>query len=154
MKKFLVLGSTIEPTKKVVFKLMMKNKISVGYIYHKTIEFEFESGTKKIAVGWYTSLPVQCRRMLELTKTYNPVDYPKYDNYDAIEVSKTNNIPIDYTGLMGVPITFLDKYNPQQFEIICFLRPVLNGKSKFARLIIRNKHPVSTENTVNNNADE
>ena len=58
MKKFLVLGSTIEPTKKVVFKLMMKNKISVGYIYHKTIEFEFESGTKKIAVGWYTSLPV------------------------------------------------------------------------------------------------
>ena len=82
--------------------------------------------------------------MIELTKTYNPVDYPKYDNYDAIEVSKTKNIPMDYTGLMGVPLSFLDKYNPEQFEIICSIGPVLNGKAKFARLIIRNKHPVST----------
>lgn len=91
---------------------------------------------------------------MELTKTYNPVDYPKYDNYDAIEVSKTKNIPMDYTGKMGVPVHFLDKYNPEQFEIICSIFPVLNGKIKFARLIIKNKHPVSTENTVNNNADE
>ena len=93
--------------------------------------------------------------MLELTKTYNPVDYPKYDNYDAIEVSKTKNIPMDYTGQIGVPLHFLNKYNPNQFEIICSIRPVVNGKTKFTRLIIRNKHPVSTENTVNNNnADE
>lgn len=56
--------------------------------------------------------------MLELTKTYNPEEYPKYDNYDAIEVSKTKNIPMDYTGLIGVPITFLNSYNPEQFEII------------------------------------
>lgn len=53
--------------------------------------------------------------MMELTKTYNPEEYPKYDNYDAIEVSKTKNIPMDYTGLMGVPINFLSKYNPEQF---------------------------------------
>lgn len=90
---------------------------------------------------------------MELTKKYNPEEYPKYDNYDAIEVSKTKNIPMDYTGLMGVPLSFLDKYNPEQFEIICSIAPVLNGKAKFARLIIRNKHPVQTENTVNNNAD-
>ena len=117
---------------------------------------------------------------MELTKTYNPEYYPKYDNYDAIEVSKTKNIPMDYTGQIGVPITFLDKYNPEQFEIIGLLNdyqrsdgvlikgtpvsidskhnklsgPVVNGKPTFARLIIRNKHPVSTENTVNNNVDE
>ena len=90
---------------------------------------------------------------MELTKKYNPEEYPKYDNYDAIEVSKTKNIPMDYTGLMGVPLHFLDKYNPEQFEIICSIAPVSNGKEKFARLIIRNKHPVQTENTVNNNAD-
>lgn len=145
MKKFLILGSNIEPYKKVVFELIMGNKISVGYIYDKSLAFEFESVTKKVPVGWYTSLPVQCRVMLELTKTYNPVDYPKYDNYDAIEVSKTKNIPMDYTGKMGVPLHFLDKYNPEQFEIICSIKPVINGKVKFARLIIKNKHPVSTE---------
>ena len=104
---------------------------------------------------------------MELTKTYNPEEYPKYDNYDAIEVSKTKNIPMDYTGLLGVPITFLDKYNPEQFEIIGFWNdhsigeyaivgtssiidsqhknwngPVINGKTKYFRIIIKNKHPV------------
>ena len=58
MKKFLILGSNIEPSKKVVFELMMKNIISVGYIYNKALTFECQSGTKKIAVGWYSSLPV------------------------------------------------------------------------------------------------
>ena len=154
MKKFLILGSNIGQHKKVVFALIMKNKISVGYIYDKSLEFACEPGTKTATVGWYTSLPVQRRVMLELTKTYNAVDDRKYDNYDAMEVSKTKNIPMDYTGKMGVPVHFLDKYNPEQFEIICLIRPVINGKGKFARLIIRNKHPVSTENTVNNNVDE
>ena len=57
---------------------------------------------------------------LILYKKYNPEEYPKYDNYDAINVDKTNDIPMDYKGVMGVPITFLDKYNPEQFEIIGF----------------------------------
>ena len=57
-------------------------------------------------------------RILILYKTYNPREFPKYDNYDAIEVSKTADIPMDYTGVMGVPVTFLDKYNPEQFETI------------------------------------
>ena len=55
---------------------------------------------------------------MEFTKKYNPKDYPKYDNYDAIEVSKSQDIPEDYDGVMGVPITFLTKYNPNQFEIV------------------------------------
>lgn len=70
-------------------------------------------------VHWYTNLDISKRHEeLILYKTYNETDYPKYDNYDAIEVSKTNEIPLDYNGIMGVPITFMNKYNPEQFEII------------------------------------
>ena len=80
---------------------------------------------------------------VELTKTYNPVDYPKYDNYDAIEVSKVKNIPMDYTGLMGVPLSFIPKMNNNQFELVdiyaCYKLPHLNGKYLYGRLIIRRK---------------
>lgn len=175
MKKFLIIGTNVAANTKLVFGLIMKNIISIGYAYNKALTFDLQSGNKEIAVGWYTSLPVQFRGMIELTKTYNPEEYPKYDNYDAIEVSKTKNIPMDYTGLMGVPITFLNKYNTEQFQIVglfldcskndgIFIKgtpvsidsqhskwagPVLNGKAKYTRLIIKNKHPVPTENTVN-----
>ena len=70
-------------------------------------------------VVWFTNLEHKKRNEeLILYKRYTPEDYPTYDNYDAIEVSKTVEIPMDYSGVMGVPITFLDKYNPDQFEII------------------------------------
>lgn len=70
-------------------------------------------------VTWFTNLEIKKRHEdIILYKQYNPEEYPKYDNYDAIEVSKTADIPMDYDGAMGVPITFLDKYNPEQFEII------------------------------------
>ena len=70
-------------------------------------------------VCWYTNLDHRKRHdNLTLVKTYSPSAYPKYDNYDAIDVSKTVNIPKDYDGIMGVPISFMDKYNPDQFEII------------------------------------
>jgi hypothetical protein len=91
---------------------------------------------------------------LILYKKYNPNEFPRYDNYDAIEVSKTSDIPMDYTGVMGVPVTFLDKYNPEQFEIIGSNRGIdqdpnriygrgsyLNKKETFKRLFIRNKKP-------------
>lgn len=70
-------------------------------------------------VTWFTNLEIKKRHEdLILYKKYTPEEYPKYDNYDAIEISKTKDIPIDYTGVMGVPVTFMDKYNPEQFEII------------------------------------
>jgi Adenine-specific methyltransferase EcoRI len=84
-----------------------------------------------------------------LYKKYTPEEYPKYDNYDAINVDKTKNIPKDYTGDIGVPITFLDKYNPEQFEIIKFRKGNdekdlrINGKCPYFRIIIRNKNPIS-----------
>ena len=86
-----------------------------------------------------------------LFKTYNEEEYPKYDNYDAIEVGKIADIPCDYEGVMGVPITFLDKFNPDQFEIIGLDRytvpkeylvggrVAINGKPKYARILIRKK---------------
>ena len=87
-----------------------------------------------------------------LLKKYNEKDYPKYDNYDAIEVSKTKDIPIDYKWIMWVPITFLNKYNPEQFEIVWCNRDVwqdakwtygkssfINGKETFKRIFIKNK---------------
>lgn len=85
--------------------------------YHK-----IENGRKMVRVStscWFTNLFVtKHKEFITLYKRYTPEEYPRYDNYDAIEVSKTANIPCDYDGVMGVPITFLDKYNPEQFEIL------------------------------------
>ncbi|MCB9227681.1 MAG: modification methylase, partial [Chitinophagales bacterium] len=92
-------------------------------------------------------------------KSYSPEEYPTYDNYDAINVNKTKDIPADYKGVMGVPITFLDKYNPDQFEILGLsasagydpeivgipfkgtkdARPLIDGKNTYARIFIKNK---------------
>ena len=82
-------------------------------------------------VVWFTNLDIIKRHEdLTLYKKYNPKDYPKYDNYDAINIDKTNDIPIDYKGVMGVPITFLNKYNPNQFEILVYLKVGYGLKSK------------------------
>jgi len=95
---------------------------------------------------WFTNLDHNKRHEdLILYKTYTPEDYPKYDNYDAINVNKTKEIPMDYLGTMGVPITFLDKYNPEQFEIIKFRKGnddrdlSVNGKCPYFRILIKNK---------------
>ena len=108
-----------------------------------------EDGRKFIrvkGVRWFTNLPVsEMMEFLTLYKSYTPEEYPKYDDYDAIEVSRTSDIPCDYDGVMGVPITFLDKYCPSQFEIIgldtylCGHRLHVNGETKYARLLIRKK---------------
>ena len=75
---------------------------------------------------------------LKLDKKYNPAEYPKYDDVDAIAVSKVKDIPYDYHGAMGVPITFLDKHNPEQFRILGFCNgPILKGKQIFKRIIIK-----------------
>ena len=90
---------------------------------------------------WFTNLPVsKHNEELILIKHYTPEDYPKYDNYDAINVNKTADIPCDYDGVMGVPITFLDKYNPEQFEII-------NGIGRYACIDDGNVNPVGTYGT-------
>lgn len=131
-KKFLIVGHQNAITYKEVFPLIKDNKVWLGYGF-KGAAAHFVSPYEDIAtagdhrkgmirvsgVTWFTNLDHSKRHEeLDLVCRYSPEEYPKYDNYDAIEVSRTANIPCDYEGAMGVPVTFLDKYNPAQFEII------------------------------------
>ena len=152
-KQFLIIGNKNGFTYKEIFSLIKENKIWVGYTQPKDFRLEDGSTTKKVngLARWFTNLTVnKSNEELVLTKTYNAIDYPKYDNYDAIEVSKVVNIPKDYDGIMGVPITFLDKYNPNDFEILGDSRyhdgndvaddiNFVNGKQKYRRILIRRK---------------
>lgn len=133
-KKFLIIGTTNGIAYKDIFNLIKENKVWLGYgfengnAYFKTTNGESyasgvynpETGLVKFRnVSWFTNLEHQKRHEeLILFKNYSPEEFPTYDNYDAIEVSKTKDIPMDYYGAMGVPVTFLDKYNPEQFEIL------------------------------------
>lgn len=115
MKDFIIIGNKNAVTCKEVFPLFKDNKVRLGYNTVKT--FCTCNGTKDFGnVGWYSTLPVE-KKTLTLTQRYSPAKYPKYDNYDAIEVSKVKDIPYDYEGVMGVPVTIFN-YNLSQFEII------------------------------------
>lgn len=119
-KKFLIIGNKNSITYKEFFPLIKDNKVWIGY--NSPAEFDTPEGVTKKINGlsrWFTNLDIAKRHeKLTLWKTYTPEEYPKYDNYDAINVDKVLDIPIDYDGVMGVPITFLDKYNPDQFELL------------------------------------
>lgn len=118
-KKFLIIGSKNAISYKEIFPLLQKNKMWIGITGVKTFMKPYGETQTFGNVGWYTNLVHKKRHEeLILYKTYNPEDYQKYDNYNAIEVAKVSDIPCDYDGIMGVPITFLDKYNPSQFEIL------------------------------------
>lgn len=136
-KKFLIIGNQNAITYKEIFPLIKNNQMWLGYKSgdmafkvppdsepRKTRYWVDETGQKWRSMGnicWFTNLDIPKRHEdLILYKTYNPDEYPKYDNYDAINVDKTADIPMDYDGVMGVPITFLSKYNPDQFEIVEF----------------------------------
>ena len=178
-KKFLIIGHQNAITYKEVFPLIKENRIWLGYGF-KGGAAHFFSPYEDIAtagdhredmirvsgVNWFTNMEIPKRNEeLDLVCRYSPEEYPTYENYDAIEVSKTSDIPDDYSGAMGVPITFLEKYNPEQFEIIgqsleCANMAIiknqlgkLNGgprfyikrngtlKRMFERVLIRNKPP-------------
>lgn len=153
-KQFLIIGNQNAFTYKEVFKLIKTNKVWTGYNMVK--KFHQPDGSIKEFgnVCWFTNMPTTKRvEELILTKKYadDPSLYPKYDNYDAIEVSRVVNIPNDYYGVMGVPITFIDKYNPNQFEILGDSRyhdgndvandiNFINGKGLYRRILIRRKN--------------
>ena len=165
-KKFLIIGNQNAITYKEIFPLIKDNKLWFGASIHSgDREFRVpdsypliaagqrvdENGIKYIrvkGVRWFTNIDYPQRHEdLILIKHYAPEEYPHYDNYDAINVDVTNDIPCDYAGAIGVPITFLDKYNPEQFEIIKFRKGdddkdlTVNGKSPYFRILIRNKKP-------------
>ena len=135
-KKFVIIGNQNAVTYKEIFPLIKENKIWLGYGFRggnayfgirQNTRREYANGVYDSITGlvkfrnccWFTNLDITKRHVdLILYKKYNPEEYPKYDNYNAINVDKVADIPCDYDGVMGVPITFLDKYNPEQFEIV------------------------------------
>lgn len=166
-KDFIIVGNQNAITYREIFPLIRDNKVWLGYNsghfwfrvpdYYEEKKTDFkidENGNKWRRMGnicWMTNLDIEKRHEdLKLYKFYDPETYPKYDNYDCIEVKRVADIPCDYYGLMGVPITFVDKYNPEQFEIVADNRyhdgqdfaddiNVINGKTTYRRLLIRRK---------------
>lgn len=165
-KDFLIIGSLNAITYKETFKLLKDNKVWLGinngdmafrvpdhYTPRKTRYWEDELGQKWRSmgnIGWYTNLDVSRRHeKLILYKKYTPEEYPKYNNYNIINVDKVADIPVDYEGIMGVPITFMHKHNPDQFEILgiansarwigheCFT--IIGDRKVYNRILIKNK---------------
>ena len=141
-KKFLIIGNTNAITYKDFFPLLKNNEVWIGHTHPS--EFDTPNGVTKNLEGlccWFTNLGIAKRNeKLVLRKKYDPEEYPTYDNYNAINVNKVADIPVDYEGVMGVPISIMEKYNPDQFEIIDLLKPkdrVVNGKRKYQRILIR-----------------
>ena len=175
-KKFVIIGNVNAITYKEIFKLIKEDKLWLGpSIRSGDREFGVPDGYPLDAAGyrvdddgkkfirvkgvrWFTNFDHAKRHEdLVLHTKYNPDEYLKYDNYDAINVDKTKEIPSDYAGVMGVPITFLDKHNPAQFEIVGLAAgnirglagipsisgkdgPYINGKLKYGRIFIKHKH--------------
>ena len=170
-KKFIIIGNQNALSYKEIFPLVKENKLWLGYGFKGgaahfinthyqdyAIAGDHKEGMIRVSgVVWFTNLDIKKRHEeLVLYKTYSPEEYPKFDNYDAINVNKTSDIPMDYDGLMGVPITFFDKYNPDQFEVIDGIGrysilhneetkaagkylSMVNGKAMYFRIIIRRK---------------
>lgn len=158
-KSFLIIGSKNAITYKEIFPLIKNNQMWLGPAFNRGNAFfkvpkdnlrdyangvyDAESGLVKFRnVGWYTNLGFQARHEeLILYKKYygNEEEYPKYDNYDAINVDKTADIPCDYFEKMGVPITYLDKYNPKLFTLENIIKPRINSKWIYRRLIIKRR---------------
>ena len=165
-KKFLIISNINAITYKEVFALIQKNKIWLGINFGRGISgfivpedyelYGLETEIKKTGERiispnncmWLTNLDNAKRHeSIKLVKLYkgNEADYPYYDNFPGINVNKTKDIPADFSGIMGVPITFLNKFNPDQFEIIKFRKGEdekdlrINGKSTYFRILIKNK---------------
>ena len=164
-KKFLIIGNTNAITYKDFFPLLKNNEVWIGHNHPS--EFDTPDGVTKKVLGlccWFTNLGVAKRpEKLILRKMYVPEEYPRYDNYDAINVDRVSDIPVDYNGVMGVPISIMEKYNPDQFEIlglwstgytgdvigaakcesvsagktIVWNGPTVNRKRKYCRILIR-----------------
>lgn len=148
-KDFLIIGNINCITYKEVFPLIQDNRIWFGYCFNKTLTFRMsdtylvnsngyvdKDGHKfgKVpGICWFTNLDIDKRNeKIILYKKYNENEYPRYVNYDAIEVGKVSDIPVDFYDKMGVPLTFLDRYNPEQFKIIGFSLELANNMKDYA----------------------
>lgn len=161
-KKFLVIGNQNAITYKEIQPYIKNNELWLGtsnnngmyylvsndYEYSPNYKFKKEIDGKKVcrvpSVCWFTNIENKRRNMpIDLYKKFNKNEYPKYDNFEAIDVKKVELIPTDYDGVMGVPITFLYKYCPKQFEILAFMTGakgsyLVNGNDGRAKFYINN----------------
>ena len=153
MVDFLVIGPVSAITYKDIFPLIKDCNVSFGW--NRVVEFE--DGVKFGNIRWFSNISDYCPPKLELKKQYNEVDYHRFDNYDCININRTEDIPKDYPGMMGVPITFLEKWNPEQFDIVGFLNngcrldenglqgnngiqmTLVGGVCKYFRILIKKK---------------
>ena len=176
-KQFIIIGNINAITYREVFPHIKENKLWLGVTNHSgdrkfrvpdnyevsenyEINEKGERFVKVSGIRWFTNIPHGKRNLpLDFYKTYNEKEFPKYDNYEAINVNKTCNIPMDYYGVMGVPITFLDKYCPAQFEIVGLDRYVednphyghrftINNKEVYARMLIRRRTDFPDDGTI------
>ena len=162
-KMFLVIGNQNAITYKDIFSLIKSNKLWLGvdnggtkwfrvpdgYDIQTESRKKIENGIKYFSMGsimWFTNMDNHKRHeIIPLYKRYSKKEYPAYDNYAAIDVSRVAEIPVDYNGVMGVPITFLQKFNPDQFELIKFRKGdddkdlSVNGKCPYFRILIRSR---------------
>ncbi len=156
-KKFIIIGNMNAIAYNEIIPYITRNQIMYGYTihsgdrefqvpdtYNRTDKYRIDAdGIKYIRVNgvrWFTNMRLQdYNDNLILFKKYIPWEYPKLDNYDAINVDKTCDIPADYEGVIAVPVSFFDKYNPEQFEIIGKIEPVCQGKRIYKRLLIKKK---------------
>ena len=163
-KKFIILGNKNAVRNKKIFPLIIEKKMWFGVTTPRTFYLSDNSTVNKLSglCRWFTNL--ECNKKINpllLSKKYNSIEYPSYDTFNAINVDKVKNIPIDYDGYIGVPVTFVDKWNPDidletsvastnDYEIIGilshgsdskydFAEPVVNGKKLYSRLIIKKK---------------
>ncbi len=169
-KKFLIIGDQNAITYKEIFRFIKDGKLWLGYDNGGTKWFQvpthydiktesrkkIENGIKYFSKGsivWFTNIDIEKRNeKLILYKEYNEKEFPFYDGYDVINVERVSNIPLDYKGVMGVPITFLYKYNPNQFEVLGIANSggfigheclaIINGCNKYHRILIKNLNPI------------
>lgn len=138
-KKFIIVAPLSLCARKSIIDYIKNDSLYIGYT--RIGDFESENGDILSSPAcWCTNIPVN-HEPITLTVRYNEQEYPKYDNFDAIECSNYKLIPSDYSGYIGVPITFLSKINQQQFEIIGILyHPIINGRKIMSRIIIKLKY--------------
>ena len=148
MDGYIIVGSRNGLFYKDVFPYVLNGSMTLGYT-HRHIDrepdfyFTTQDGELKDvdkSACWITNIPIELDYIHPLTETYTPEKYPRFDNYDAINVDSIREIPKDYYDTMGVPIGFMNKYNPKQFEIVGKAHPTsINGVNKYIRILIRRK---------------
>ena len=135
MVDFLIIGPKISYNYKNIYTCFIDGFASIG---GRNVRW-FTNSDRDLHCYWFTNIR-KIKRHLELNKLYNKEEYRKYDNFDVINIDRIQDIPIDYDGYMGVPINYIEYYDPDKYELFGKIeQPIIDGKSKFCRILIKKK---------------